>query len=111
MSVVLDAYSDAILDKTGKRNHFTESLTIAMFLLMVVSSVNIDVWRIVSSYILARIGVFNFVYNTARQLPFNYAGSTDQIFDKWIRKIPDIVVVSFQMIFVFMAVAVMFYNF
>ncbi len=110
LHVALDAYSDAKLDDTGKRNHYTESLAIAALLGIALVNGNIDVWRVVSSYVLIRIGVFNFVYNTTRKLPFNYIGKTDQIFDKWVSKLPSMIVVTIQVTSVFAALVLILYR-
>ena len=88
-SIVFHAYSDAILDKTKKRNHYTAALMIAFFLGMTTFMyyTMLSPVIVVLTYIFLRIGIFNMIYNKVRGLDSGYIGTTDDIFDKWMGKL------------------------
>lgn len=90
-TIVLDALSDAYIDKERRRNHFLELSTVLLFLcLIMLAQVSGLAWYvIITSYILLRIGLFNLVYNYYRKLDLFYRGTTDKFYDKFMKKIPD----------------------
>jgi len=88
-TIFLDAFSDGILDKMKKRNHYTESLLVVFFL-----GITTMMWYfplepliIVLTYLFLRVSIFNPIYNKTRGNPIFYTGTTDKIFDKWLNKL------------------------
>ena len=106
VSIWCDAKGDAIQDDMKKRNHWLDAVQIAALVLaffpVAVIAYNTDLtlfgvlWQItrigVISYILLRIGLFNWIYTKTRDLPLWYLGDrespdSDKIFDRWIYKL------------------------
>lgn len=94
ISISLDAYSDAYIDRYKKRNHFTEVVQIAATLFVPIIAMIIStrisnqiIYHIVGGYVLLRIAIFNIIYNNFKGNKVDYLGSSDQIWDKplsWI---------------------------
>lgn len=94
LSIVFDALGDAYLDKHKRRNHEFENIS-TLALISVAIYVNYfygAYWYEFASYILLRIGIFNWIYNSFRGLPQYYVGKSDKWFDVpiiWFSKIEE----------------------
>jgi len=99
-SIIFDAKNDAIITTTDKISHWTQTISI-MFLFSASSiliykiynfnpdNIIISILYFIGSYILLRIGLFNLAYNHFRNLPNDYIGTTDEVFDKTLNNVVD----------------------
>jgi len=85
-SIMLDAYSDAFIDNTGKREHKIEVLSILMLMVAFVMFTGNDVLLILQ-YVIMRAAYFNIIYNKQRNLKLMFLGSTD-MYDRFWKKFP-----------------------
>lgn len=103
IGIILDAYSDAYIDKNKKRNHFTEALSIAfyftsaLFFGMFISYINaqttlIGMFVVFLIIDLLRLGIFNLSYNKFIGSKLSHVGNTSQI-DIWLDKLPNLLVI------------------
>ena len=109
--VVSDAYADAFIDVTRKRDHKAEALNIVLYLILVwVYSLSvIAVWHLLILYILVRIYAFNWTYNKIRGLPEFYTGRTDTIWDRWFEFVPRFVYVMIVVLSFFLSLTIPLY--
>ena len=107
--VATDAIADGQVDETGKRDHIMETLNVALYFALMAVLINIGatVLEGIGIYVCLRICLFNLIYNKVRGLPFNYIGSTDPVFDKWIKKIHPILHVTFLMLSLFFSIVLL----
>lgn len=81
ISIVCDALSDAIIDKTGRRHHRYEDYQYVPLLFAGIPMYFLDsVWTVVFlivSYVPLRAGLFNPVYNETRGLGWYFVGTTN----------------------------------
>ena len=110
-SVMLGAYSDARIDAINRRNHITEALSEVTMILGYIASILYisdmslsSVMYILLTHILIRIGLFNLSYNKVRGLNYNYVGTTDNIFDTLINKLPNPIVVAIYIGCIFLSI-------
>jgi len=89
ITIFFDAWGDAIIDNKKGRNHFIELLVPVAFLGIVTMMYYnfLHPAIIVLDWIFLRLGIFNLTYNHFRNLPSNYVGTTDGIYDKWLGKL------------------------
>lgn len=88
LSILFDAWGDASIDKTRKRNHTLELLDKVVLglvlLIMWLYPYSISLIALFT-YIPMRMGAFNVLYNKFRGLEYTYIGTTDKWYDFWIR--------------------------
>lgn len=103
IGILLDAYSDAILDKNKKRNHLTEVLSVSSYFAsallfgMFVGFTTIGqtlIGLLVVLFIIAslRLGTFNIAYNHFMGVTQSHLGTTSEI-DKLLDKLPNLLVI------------------
>jgi len=94
-SILFDAWGDAEIDITKKRNHTYELLAKAflgiVILLTWFYSPIISLFTIIS-YIPLRMGSFNPLYAKFRNMSHQYVGTTDKWYDKWIMWMTKIII-------------------
>lgn len=107
VSILSGGYADAKNDLLGNRFHVIEVLElIAIVVGFVLPLMFIDatvevLLLLVAEYTLLRIGLFNLTYNRARGLDYKYVGNTDGVFDKFINKLPNVMVMTIYIVAIF----------
>ena len=88
--VLTDAMSDAHLDQEKTRDHPVEAMNIFLYFVLMVLYRQIEASIILYAlmYVCIRIVFFNPLYNAMRGFPIGFFGYTDQIFDRWMSKLP-----------------------
>ena len=104
LSIGLDAYSDAYYDDYNKRHHWAEALSVfsmmtffSLFVYqicwfnvsMTSEFILIEIVKVFGAYCLIRAGSFNIWYNSCRDNALYYVGTTDDVFDIWMNKLPN----------------------
>ena len=88
--VLTDAMSDAHLDQKKTRDHLVEACNIVLYfvLMFLFYHAEASIWLMALLYVSIRVVFFNPLYNAMRGFPINFFGYTDELFDRWMSKLP-----------------------